>query len=200
MGSNNAKNLYREYATKHHPYSKFENEIKKYNDKDLSMIQRDADAVFSIIDANGDGFISRRELTNHLTDAGYTYAVVNSIFNKLDINNDGKISKKEFRNGYVLFTSLRSAKGLGNYQSKFENKIHDDADTVFNSVDINQNGEIDIIELKSHLNNKFSKKAITKIFDILDINNDGTISRQELRDAFVRYSALRLSIGRKNEF
>ena len=42
---------------------------------------------------------------------------------------------------------------------------------------------------------KYSDKAITNIFDFLDIDEDGGISREELRSAFVSYSALRQAIG-----
>jgi Ca2+-binding EF-hand superfamily protein len=41
----------------------------------------------------------------------------------------------------------------------------------------------------------YSDVAITKLFAMLDVNSDGDIEREELREAFVRYSALRQAIG-----
>lgn len=170
---------------------------------DLETINKDADAIFNIIDVDGNGFISRKELIDHLLDAGYTEDVTKRIFNKMDTNNDGEISKEEFQKGLVLFAALRSAPGLGNFNSEFEKEIYEDADQLFQSADTNNDGEIDATELKSYLGvkfTKFSKARIDNIFEILDVNKDGKISKEELRDAFVRYSALRLAIGEGPNF
>jgi Ca2+-binding EF-hand superfamily protein len=165
---------------------------------DMEIVHRDADVIFSIIDVDGNGSVSLKEMTTHLTSAGYTKDVINKIFRKLDFDKDGTISRQEFQGGLVLFTALRSAPGLGNYNAQFVKEIHEDADAVFQSADADGNGEIDESELKSHLRRTFvdySDKAIIKIFDMLDIDGDGKISKSELRDAFVRYSALRQAIG-----
>jgi Ca2+-binding EF-hand superfamily protein len=165
---------------------------------DMETIHRDADVIFSIIDVDGNGSVSLTEMSTHLTSAGYTKDVINKIFGKLDLNKDGAISRQEFQGGLVLFTALRSAPGLGNYNAQFVKEIYEDADAVFQSADANGNGEIDESELKSHLRRTFvnySDKAIIKIFGMLDIDGDGKISKNELRDAFVRYSALRQAIG-----
>jgi Ca2+-binding EF-hand superfamily protein len=72
---------------------------------------------------------------------------------------------------------------------------------IYEDANANGNGEIDASELKSHLRKRrraftnFSDKAIDNIFESLDVNGDGKISKKELRDAFVKYSALRQAIG-----
>jgi len=170
---------------------------------DMETINRDADAIFNIIDADGNGFISSKELIDHLSDAGYTEVVTKKIFSKMDKNNDGEISKEEFQKGLILLAALRSAPGLGNFNSEFEKEIYEDADQLFNSADSDNDGEIDATELKNYLGvkfTKFSKARIDNIFEILDVNNDGKISKEEVRDAFVRYSALRLAIGEGPNF
>ena len=40
-----------------------------------------------------------------------------------------------------------------------------------------------------------ASQAISKIFKLLDVNKDGDIEKKELRDAFVKYSALRQVCG-----
>jgi len=63
--------------------------------------------------------------------------------------------------------------------------------------------EIDVSELKSYLDRKFSKftvAGVENLFEIMDVNNDGKITKEELKDAFVRYSALRLAIGEGPNF
>ena len=52
-------------------------------------------------------------------------------------------------------------------------------------------------ELRIHLRefSKFNDKAITAVFGFLDLDGDGGITKDELRQAFVRYSALRQALG-----
>jgi len=165
-------------------------------------VEADADAVFAIIDANGDGEISREELINHLTSAGYTEAAVNLIFDKLDTNQDASLSQEELRKGFLEYTPLREAPGLGSYNDKFVKEIHHDADALFASIDEDASGSITPLELRNHMEDKteYSPRAIGNIFKMLDINQDGEIERDELRDAFVKYSALRQAIGEGPNF
>lgn len=167
-------------------------------------ISHDADVIFSIIDVDGSGSISYDEMIDHLGKAGYTNDVIDKIFNKLDVNNDGMISRTEFKDGIFIMTALRSAPGLGNFNSEFVAEIHEDADALFRSVDADGNGDIDQFELKSHMGRKFgsgyTEEAIERIFQLLDVDGNGTISQDELRDAFVRYSALRQAIGEGPNF
>ena len=168
----------------------------------IESVHRDADVIFSIIDKDGNGYLELNELTNHLKPVGYTEKVIQSIFTKMDMNSDGKISRQEFQGGMVLFAALQSAPGLGNYNAEFVKEIHEDADQVFQSVDVNGDGSIDVKELKNHLkrtkvleSDKFSEQAIDRVFLMLDMDGNKRIEKEELRDAFARYSALRQAIG-----
>ena len=57
-------------------------------------------------------------------------------------------------------------------------------------------------ELREHLKqfSGYSFKAISNIFKLLDVNNDGGIEKAEIREAFVKYSALRLAVGEGPNF
>uniref|UniRef100_A0A7S0LRG3 EF-hand domain-containing protein n=1 Tax=Coccolithus braarudii TaxID=221442 RepID=A0A7S0LRG3_9EUKA len=160
-------------------------------------VEADADAIFTIIDQNGDGEISMAELGEHLQKAGYNEAAVQVIYDKLDIDANGDISREELRAGFLKYTPLREAPGLGGYNSKFVAEINADADALFAAIDTDGGGTISKEELRNHLKefSKYSFKAISKLFKLLDVNKDGQIEAQELRDAFVKYSALRLAIG-----
>eukprot|EP00588_Corethron_pennatum_P009589 CAMPEP_0194271384 /NCGR_PEP_ID=MMETSP0169-20130528/5172_1 /TAXON_ID=218684 /ORGANISM="Corethron pennatum, Strain L29A3" /LENGTH=247 /DNA_ID=CAMNT_0039013713 /DNA_START=14 /DNA_END=757 /DNA_ORIENTATION=- len=170
--------------------------------EDLGQIHKDADAIFSIIDVDGDGAISLSELNAHMTKSGYADNVVSKIFRKLDTNKDGVVSGAEFRDGMVTFAPLRSAPGLGNYNAEFVTEIHADADTLFRSIDEDGDGEITKIEMRSHLSRVtgYSDRAIDNIFGMLDADKDGTVSKEEVRDAFVRYSAFRQAVGEGPNF
>jgi Ca2+-binding EF-hand superfamily protein len=166
-------------------------------DVGIERIHKDADTIFSVIDNNGDGSISLEELTNHMKQAGYADDAVSKIFRKLDINNDGGVSVEEFRAGLVQYSPLRSAPGLGDYNKEFVKEIHADADYLFSSIDTDRSGTVSVDELQEHLTrgNKYSDSAQANIFKMLDVNDDGEISKDELRDAFVQYSALRQALG-----
>lgn len=166
-------------------------------DVGIERIHKDADTIFSVIDNNGDGSISLEELTNHMKQAGYADDAVSKIFRKLDINNDGGVSQEEFRAGLVQYSPLRSAPGLGDYNKEFVKEIHVDADYLFSSIDTDRSGTVSVEELQQHLKrgNKYSESAQANIFKMLDVNDDGEISKDELRDAFVQYSALRQALG-----
>jgi Ca2+-binding EF-hand superfamily protein len=163
----------------------------------IQKIRKDADTIFSVIDTNGDGSISQEEMTVHMTKAGYTEAAVENIFKKLDVNSDGGISKAEFRSGLVRFAALRSAPGLGAYNSGFVAEIAQDSDHLFKTVDTDRSGSISFKELQEHMRRttEYSDAAIANIFIMLDENTDGEVSSEELRDAFVRSSALRQALG-----
>mmetsp|Transcript_7400 Transcript_7400/g.16786 ORF Transcript_7400/g.16786 Transcript_7400/m.16786 type:complete len:227 (-) Transcript_7400:51-731(-) len=164
----------------------------------IELINKGADATFAIIDVDGSGTISREELINHLSVAGYNTETIDKIFNKMDVNNDNEISRQEFQGGMVMLTGLQSAPGLGNYNAEFIKEMCEDADQVFQSADADGNGEIDQKELRIHIGRSFanySEGAIDNIFQQIDVDGDGTITKAEFRDAFCKFSALRQAIG-----
>jgi len=81
------------------------------------------------------------------------------------------------------------------------------ADTLFDSIDENDDGGISNSELQTHLESVgYSSKSIRYLFTALDKNADGKISREELRYAFSNYEISALysafgldSIPKKNE-
>lgn len=172
-------------------------------DKEKLAIYRDADIIFSLIDIDGNKAVSREEISDHLLVAGYTEKVINQIFTKMDVNKDNQISKDEFRSGMVLIKALQTAPGFGSYNAQFVKEIYEDADQVFQSADADGNGEIDEAELKNHLKRtlpKYSDEAVNNIFRILDRDGDRKICQKELREAFLRSSALRQAIGEGPNF
>lgn len=65
--------------------------------------------LFSQIDANGDGGISKSEFENALGAGGTNLAQADNVFNKLDTNGDGSVSMSE------LSSALKGASGKGGH-------------------------------------------------------------------------------------
>ena len=133
---------------------------------------------------------------------------------------------EQLRTGFLTYTPLREAPGLGAYNAQYVTEIHADADALFAAIDTDGSGTIDKEELRNHLKTvralplhaatmpqiyraapvclpsarvtqfyDYSFKAISNIFKMLDVNSDGAVERAELREAFVKYSALRCALG-----
>jgi len=180
-----------------------EEDEKTEEEKKKLAIYRDADIIFSLLDIDGNASVSMEEISDHLSVAGYEQKVIKNIFDKMDVNKDNVISKEEFRDGMVLIEALQTAPGLGKYNAQYVKEIYEDADQVFQSADADGNGEIEEFELRSHMKRtlpKYSDEAVKNIFRTLDKDGDKSISRKELREAFLQCSALRQTIGEGPNF
>jgi len=166
----------------------------------------EADTLFDAIDTNKDGGISNNELRAHLVLVGYSRDSIRYLFNTLDANLDGVISREEMRYAFANYesTALRMALGVGNdvtndafddavaqvrsnaIGTTSSNEANDKlADLIFDIVDADENGKIDPEELRQHFNlNEDSTLEIGNFSVKLDVDVDGTVSREKMREAF----------------
>ena len=186
------------------------------SEADASEIQAEADAIFDRVDSDGDGRVSMAEVTEHLSGSSVAFEP-NSllhIFETLDANGDGFLSREELRAGFRRHESctLRLALGLsaGAFSevapssSSVEKLLTSDrrrlCDELFDTIDTNGDGVIQLEELRTHLFAKrgYSVSTIDGIFTALDVapKND-EISRDELRRSFALYdlSVVRRALG-----
>lgn len=174
---------------------------------DAAVAARDADRFFDAIDTDSDGVLSRAELEQRIG-ASMTPPAVARLFESLDKNSDGVISRAEFQRGFTLSESvgLRLALGLPQHcqpdrtASPAEDARLALADEVFAAIKgCDSNGEISSRELREHLERmaNYSLRTIDSIMQVLDVNQDGKLDRDEMRAAFQRYeyAALRLALG-----
>jgi len=187
----------------------------------------EADSIFDTIDINKDGGISNAELRAHLVVLGYSQDSIRYLFTALDANADGVISRKEMRYAFSNYesTALYMALGLGNdvTDDAFNDAIdhvrtsavagststeanNELADLIFDMIDVDRSGKIDPEELQEHLRLKgnstweignFSANSVESVLEALDIDFDGTISRDEMREGFNQYDprALAKALG-----
>jgi len=124
---------------------------------------------FASIDENGDGKISREEMS--LSDTFNTQEI-DALFTLGDSNNDGEIDLEEFVG--VLYPMVAQA------MLKFTKDIHsvDDARFMFSQLDKDGDGLLSMEELRK-CGTRFNSKEIEALFAVGDINNDGEIDINE---------------------
>ena len=98
---------------------------------------------------------------------------LNVIFNKFDVNNTGKVTKKNFLNELIKIYGEKDANNLTN--------------KIFGSIDLDGNGDISYNEFLTAIMD--SKKLMTddkleKTFKLIDKNEDGKISIEEIKNLF----------------
>ena len=111
-------------------------------------------------------------MVNHF-DLKHEEKKLNVIFNKFDVNNTGKVTKKNFLNELIKIYGEKDANNLTN--------------KIFGSIDLDGNGDISYIEFLTAIMD--SKKLMTddkleKTFKLIDKNEDGKISIEEIKNLF----------------
>ncbi|EOD20354.1 hypothetical protein EMIHUDRAFT_207498 [Emiliania huxleyi CCMP1516] len=171
-----------------------------YSEEEIVQIHEKADAIFAVLDRNGDGEISEEELRSHLLAAGYSEAAVAELYQMLDANpRDGAVSRDELRESFVRYPPLLKAPGLGELGEKEMAALYEEADAAFAALDLDGNGSLSVAELHEKLGGvegpSYSSVAVERIFDQLDVDGNGEISLAEFRGGYARYRAMRLALG-----
>ena len=186
-----------------------------------------ADCIFDTIDTDEDGSVSNAELQEYLEEmVGVVYSPesIRLLFATLDQNADGCISREEMRFAFSNYDILAlydafgvTAKGKDiksdKVYTKAIDKIRSDAnidpraspamlnilaDLMFDKIDTDGSGEIDLKELKDHYNGENGgddgiSDSANSILRALDVNSDGKISREEMRAGFNQFNPKSLS-------
>jgi Ca2+-binding EF-hand superfamily protein len=158
--------------------------------------------VFKAADQNGDGTVSKDELTQLLSSSSKSSADIAKIFDALDTNKDGTISKSESDAAVDKAGEHKRAQGppppppppkADSGSSSGSSTVT----TIFDAMDTNKDGTVSASELLAALASSDSDSAagssdssgisandaVTKIFDAMDTNKDGSVSKTELKEA-----------------
>jgi len=136
------------------------------SEKDKERLQK----IFTTIDKNGDGKLSREELIDGFTSFGEPHAKavnkVNDILANLDTDKNGYIEYSEFLMALMDKKQMLSKTNLVQ---------------AFNAFDQNGDGYIVASEIKSLLGigQEYSEEAWAEIVSEIDKNKDGKISFSE---------------------
>lgn len=133
--------------------------------------------VFHMFDRNGDGKITRKELSDSLEKLNIHIPEKELIqmIEKIDVNGDGYVDMDEFG---ALYKALMDERGIGGDE--------EDMREAFNVFDQNGDGFITVEELRSVLASLGLKQGRTvddckKMIAKVDVDGDGMVNYDEFR-------------------
>ena len=135
----------------------------------------DVRAAFKRFDANGDGALSKNELSAALKSSGHSYSEVevDAIFSLGDVDGDGEVSLQEF----VDLMSPSSSEVLAKLRVNFRSIA--DVKVAFKKIDADGDGLLSKKEMQNSPGCKFDREEIDAIFQLGDINGDGELDMGE---------------------
>jgi Ca2+-binding EF-hand superfamily protein len=168
------------------------------------------DKVFKSADQNGDGSISKDELSKLLSNSSQSNTTADDLMSALDTNKDGSISKSESDAAIDKAGQQRHAHGppppLPPDDSSSSSSDKTSSNQIFDALDTNKDGTVSASELLAALSSKDSSSsdnsssdtnssstsssavssAVKKIFNAMDTNQDGSVSKSELESALTK--------------
>lgn len=170
------------------------------SEDEVASVHDVADALFNIVDRNGDEEISQEDLGSHLLLASYAEENIEALFDLIDVNSDGSVSRTELREAFVRYPPLREAPAMGTLAADDgRTAVHEEADDTFSSLDLDGNGLLSLPELEAHLMGvegpTYSATAVANIFRTLASEGEDEITRSQFRGGYVRYRAMRIALG-----
>jgi len=168
-----------------------------------------AQNLFSEIDSNGDGSISKTELEQAVTAAGGTTQSADALYAQLDPDNTGSVSEQQFADGLGQLLppppeppGLTAAAGGDATQNTFGSATDGSdngtagtspaqfAQNLFAQIDSNGDGSISKTELEQAVTAAGgTTQAADALYAQLDPDNTGSVSEQQFADALQPPSA-----------
>ena len=122
---------------------------------------------FSMVDFNGDGFISKAELSQMVR--GSLGVQNEQVISNLDKDSDGFITKDEYMSFYNNINADNTAK--------------DGLEAKFNELDSDHDGKISASEMNDFRKNNLNND-VDDLFAVIDTNGDNRISQREFDTFF----------------
>jgi Ca2+-binding EF-hand superfamily protein len=134
-------------------------------------------ARFKKTDANGDGKITKEELTSAIPRDGKG-PTADEVFSKVDTNQDGAIDQSEDKVAFEQMGKQRPPGGPPPAGAKPD--ASEMADTIFKEADTNGDGKVSSAELSAYLSGEVDQSDLDQFIKALDSDEDGSITQSEL--------------------
>ncbi|CAK8994516.1 unnamed protein product [Durusdinium trenchii] len=131
-------------------------------------------SAFARIDKDGSGTVDMEELRQYLLDHGLREEHLEELFARLDLDKDGHISQAEFQEGFQAFIALKSMSGQ---------VISEIIQNVEKFTKSSQLKKAVLTSAARHLGG-YELQQLREIFESVDGNGDGAISKQEWQISF----------------
>merc|ERR1719336_448635 len=147
--------------------------VEKFRSKYTTL--NDVKAAFKRFDRNGDGALSKEELSAAMKSSGDSYSEVevNAIFSLGDVDGDGEITLEEF----ISLMSPSSSSIVQRLRKAYKNL--NDVKAAFKRIDVDNDGLLSKQEMLQSGGNMFDREEVDSIFALGDINGDGELDMGE---------------------
>jgi len=161
---------------------------RQSNQDDMMDILRSADGMFDVADTSGDGVLTfdefefyMRKHTDHDMDE------IIHCFDSIDVDGNGNITRDEVRTAFLKKKREADGKSMGDADMDML-KVSRDADKFFDQADVDGNGSLTKNEFMAYMKRKtdHSEKAIVDLFMMMDVDHDGTITKEEVRKVYMQ--------------
>ena len=138
--------------------------------KELKELQN----AFMILDKNGDGKLSREEITSGIEKVKFTkfFYDIEKIIEECDADGSDFIDYSEFLTAAMDWRSNLCKKKL---------------ETAFKTFDLNGDGKIDLSELKEIIGGKLTEQEYKEILKEADLNGDGVVDYKEFEEICIKF-------------
>lgn len=137
--------------------------------------------LFSAIDTNGDGAISKSEFESYITQNGGTQQEADAIFSQLDPSGTGSINENQ------LADAAKAGRHHGHHHH--HGGVAQAADNLFSAIDTDGDGSISKQELETFVTQQGGTTAeADQDYAALDPDNTGSVSKSQFEQAFQQLS------------
>eukprot|EP00580_Thalassiosira_gravida_P015655 CAMPEP_0201665448 /NCGR_PEP_ID=MMETSP0494-20130426/6592_1 /ASSEMBLY_ACC=CAM_ASM_000839 /TAXON_ID=420259 /ORGANISM="Thalassiosira gravida, Strain GMp14c1" /LENGTH=530 /DNA_ID=CAMNT_0048144405 /DNA_START=141 /DNA_END=1730 /DNA_ORIENTATION=+ len=159
--------------------------------KEIMETLRSADSMFDLADTSGDGVINQEEFEFYMEKhTSHDRKMIRECFHVIDVDQNGDITRDEVRNAFLKKRRDLRGGDISDKAKSYEEELLEvsrDADALFDKADFDKNGALSVKEFELYMkrNTQHSEAAISQLFHSMDVDNNGFITREEVRCAYV---------------